>query len=44
MTTFPMINKKETGQNIKNIMLAQGYSCKDVQEYLCLGCVQTVCR
>lgn len=44
MNVFPEIDKKQTGQNIKSIMKKQGYTCKDIQEYLCLSCVQTVYR
>ena len=41
---FPVINKKETGLNLRRIMDNRGLSAKDVQEYLGLGCVQSVYR
>ena len=41
---FPLINKKETGINLRRIMDKNGLSAKDVQEYLGLGCVQSVYR
>ena len=41
---FPTINKKETGINLRRIMNRCGLSAKDVQEYLGLGCVQSVYR
>jgi len=41
---FPLINKKETGTNLRRIMDKCGLSAKDVQEYLGLGCVQSVYR
>ena len=41
---FPLINKKETGINLRTIMDKRGLSAKDVQEYLGLGCVQSVYR
>lgn len=41
---FPVINKKETGINLRKIMDTRGLSAKDVQEYLGLGCVQSVYR
>lgn len=41
---IPLINKKETGINLRKIMDARGLSAKDVQEYLGLGCVQSVYR
>ncbi len=41
---FPLINKRETGINLRRIMDMRGFSAKDVQEYLGLGCVQSVYR
>ena len=41
---FPLINKRETGINLRRIMDKRGFSAKDVQEYLGLGCIQSVYR
>ena len=41
---FPQINKRETGINLRRIMDMRGITPKDVQEYLGLGCVQSVYR
>ena len=41
---FPLINKRETGVNLRRIMDMRGVTPKDVQEYLGLGCVQSVYR
>ena len=41
---IPVINKQETGTNLRNIMDSRNLSAKDVQEYLGLGCVQSVYR
>ncbi len=41
---FPLINKRENGINLRRIMDERGISPKDVQEYLGLGCVQSVYR
>ena len=41
---FPLINKRETGINLRRIMDERGITAKDVQEYLGLGCVQSVYR
>ena len=41
---FPLINKCETGVNLRRIMDMRGITPKDVQEYLGLGCVQSVYR
>ena len=41
---FPIIDKRETGINIRKIMDRQGLAAKDVQQYLELGCVQSVYR
>lgn len=37
-----IINKQETGVNIRRIMDAKGISAKEVQQYLELGSVQSV--
>ena len=41
---FPIINKRETGINLRRIMDKRGITAKDVQQYLGLGCVQSVYR
>jgi transcriptional regulator with XRE-family HTH domain len=41
---FPLINKRETGVNLRRIMDKRGITAKQVQEYLGLGCVQSVYR
>ena len=41
---IPLINKRETGVNLRRIMDVRGITAKDVQEYLGLGCVQSVYR
>ena len=41
---FPLINKRETGINLRRIMDMRAITPKDVQEYLGLGCVQSVYR
>ena len=41
---LPVINKRETGTNLRSIMDGRNLSAKDVQEYLGLGCVQSVYR
>ena len=41
---LPTINKRETGVNLRRIMDKRGITAKDVQEYLGLGCVQSVYR
>ena len=41
---IPVINKQETGINLRRIMNWRGLSAKDVQDYLGLGCVQSVYR
>ena len=41
---IPVINKQETGTNLRSIMNSRKLSAKDVQEYLGLGCVQSVYR
>lgn len=39
---FPVIDKRETGICLRRIMDEQGFTVKDVQEYLGLGSVQSV--
>ena len=39
---FPLINKRETGVNLRRIMDMRGITPKDVQEYLGLGSVQSI--
>lgn len=41
---FPLIDKRETGINLRRIMDDHSVSARDVQEYLGLGCVQSVYR
>ena len=41
---FPLIDKRETGINLRRIMDDHNVSARDVQEYLGLGCVQSVYR
>ncbi len=41
---FPLIDKRETGINLRRIMDDRHISARDVQEYLSLGCVQSVYR
>ena len=41
---IPLINKKETGINLRRMMDKRGVTAKEVQEYLGLGCVQSVYR
>ena len=41
---FPLINMRETGINLRRIMDERGITAKNVQEYLGLGCVQSVYR
>lgn len=39
---FPTINKKATGINLKKLMNQQGFTVKDIQQYLYLGSVQSI--
>lgn len=39
---FPLIDKRETGINLRRIMDKRGITVKEVQEYLGLGSVQSV--
>ena len=39
---FPIINKEETGIQLRRIMDERGMTVRDVQEYLGLGSVQSV--
>jgi len=39
---YPVINKRETGINLRRIMDRRGITVKDVQKYLKLGSVQSI--
>ena len=39
---YPIIDKKKTGAKIKLFMELNGYTVKDIQEYLGLACVQSI--
>jgi len=41
---IPLINKRETGINLRRIMDKCGLTAKEVQQYLGLGCVQSIYR
>lgn len=41
---FPLIDKRETGVNLRRLMDMRGITPKDVQEYLGIACVQSVYR
>ncbi len=41
---FPLIDKRKTGINLRRIMDMRGVTARDVQQYLGLGCVQSVYR
>lgn len=41
---FPLINKRETGVNLRKIMDLRGITPKEVREYLGFACVQSVYR
>ncbi len=41
---IPILSKRETGVNLRRIMDRRGVTAKDVQQYLGLGCVQSVYR
>ena len=41
---IPLIDKRATGINLRRIMDKRGITANDVQEYLGLGCVQSVYR
>ena len=41
---FQLINKRETGVDLRRIMDMRGITPKDIQEYLGLSCVQSVYR
>lgn len=41
---YPLIDKKKTGQWLKCLLLLHNLQPKDIQEYLSLGCIQTVYR
>lgn len=39
---YPIIDKIKTGEKIRMLMEANGYSVNDIQEYLGLACVQSI--
>ena len=39
---YPVIDAAATGQNLCRLRLEKGYSVKELQEYLGLGCLQDV--
>ena len=39
---YPIIDKMKTGAKIKLFMEQNGYTVKDIQEYLGLACVQSI--
>lgn len=41
---FPQIDKKQMGQRLKHIMKEKNVTPKEIQQYLCLSCVQTIYR
>ncbi|MBE5945107.1 MAG: helix-turn-helix transcriptional regulator [Lachnospiraceae bacterium] len=41
---FPTIDKKATGANIKRLVEKNNISLQALQDYLCLGCVQSIYR
>lgn len=41
---LPVIDKKKTGINLRLMMDERGLAVKDVQQYLNLGSVQSVCH
>ena len=41
---IPVIDKRKTGINLRRLMDLRGITPKDVQQYLSLGCVQSVYR
>lgn len=42
--TYPSVDIKRTGQRIKELMVMNDLTVTDVQEYLCLSCVQSIYR
>lgn len=41
---YPTVDSKKTGQKIKQLMLENNLTPKDIQEYLSLACIQTIYR
>lgn len=41
---YPIVDSKKTGQKIKQLMLENDLTPKDIQEYLSLACIQTIYR
>lgn len=42
MTNIPYINMEKTGDNLRKLFKENGYSVKQIQDYLCLGSNQSV--
>lgn len=42
--SYPGINQVKTGQKLKQLILASGFSVKEIQEYLHLSCPQPIYR
>lgn len=42
MNACVSVNLKKTGEHLKNLMIENGYSVKDIQEYLCFSCPQPI--
>ena len=41
---YPVIDAAATGRNLRRLRLEKGYSVKELQEYLGLGCLLQSCR
>ncbi len=41
---YPVINKQATGNKLHRLMESKSITARDIQEYLGLGCVQSVYR
>ncbi len=41
---YPVINKQATGNRLHTLMESKGITARDIQDYLGLGCVQSVYR
>ena len=39
---IPQIDREETGQQIRKLMEERGITVQQAQNYLCLGCVQSI--
>ena len=42
MTNIPYINMEKTGDNLRRLFKENGYSVKQIQDYLCLGSNQAI--